>query len=65
MVSLNDLADRPPVAITDEPLDIGGHVMRFLPTPHVPQSMTAASLPWCASRLRYERSPWNHTGGPS
>jgi flavorubredoxin len=38
MVSLNDLADRPPVAITDEPLDIGGHVMRFLPTPHVPHN---------------------------
>jgi len=22
----------------DEPLDIGGHVMRFLPTPHVPHN---------------------------
>ena len=38
MVSLNDLADRPPVAMGDEPLDIGGHVMRFLPTPHVPHN---------------------------
>ena len=38
MVSLNDLADRPPLAIGDEPLDIGGHVMRFLPTPHVPHN---------------------------
>jgi flavorubredoxin len=38
MVSLNDLADRPPVVMTDEPLDIGGHVMRFLPTPHVPHN---------------------------
>jgi flavorubredoxin len=37
MVSLNDLADRPPVAVT-EPIDIGGHVMRFLPTPHVPHN---------------------------
>jgi len=38
MVSLNDLADRAPVAMGDEPLDIGGHVMRFLPTPHVPHN---------------------------
>src|SRR4051794_1793208 len=37
-VSLNDLADRPPLAMGDEPLDIGGHVMRFLPTPHVPHN---------------------------
>jgi flavorubredoxin len=38
MVSLNDLADRAPVPMADEPLDIGGHVMRFLPTPHVPHN---------------------------
>jgi flavorubredoxin len=38
MVSLNDLADRPPVVAADEPLDIGGHRMRFIPTPHVPHN---------------------------
>lgn len=38
MVSLDDLADRPPVPMVDEPLDIGGHVMRFVPTPHVPHN---------------------------
>ncbi len=39
MVSLNDLADRPPRAMgDDEVLDIGGHRMRFLPTPHVPHN---------------------------
>jgi len=38
MVSLNDLADRPPVPMADEPIDIGGHVLRFLPTPHVPHN---------------------------
>lgn len=38
MVSLNDLADRPPVPMPDEPLDIGGHVLRFVPTPHVPHN---------------------------
>lgn len=37
-VSLNDLADRPPVPVADEPVDVGGHVMRFVPTPHVPHS---------------------------
>lgn len=36
-ISLNDLADRPPLAVTDV-LDIGGHRMRFLPTPHVPHN---------------------------
>ena len=39
MLSLNDMADRPPRAMGgDETLDIGGHVMRFLPTPHVPHN---------------------------
>jgi flavorubredoxin len=38
MVSLNDLADRPPLAIGDEALDLGGKRMRFLPTPHVPHN---------------------------
>ncbi len=37
-ISLNDLADRPPMPIIDEPLDLGGHVLRFLPTPHVPHN---------------------------
>lgn len=36
MVSLNDLADRAPVVAGDEPLDIGGHRLRFRATPHVP-----------------------------
>mgnify|MGYP001348961546 FL=1 len=36
MVSLNDLADRPPHIIGDDPLVIGTHQLRFLPTPHVP-----------------------------
>jgi flavorubredoxin len=37
MVSLDDLADRPPRAISpDEVLDTGTHRLRFIPTPHVP-----------------------------
>jgi flavorubredoxin len=39
MVSLNDLADRPPRAMAaDEVLDTGSHRLRFLPTPHVPHN---------------------------
>lgn len=39
MVSLDDLADRPPVPMDDgDVLDIGGHRMRFLATPHVPHN---------------------------
>jgi len=38
LVSLNDLADREPHAIGDEPLDLGTHRLRFLPTPHVPHN---------------------------
>ena len=38
MVSLNDLADRSPHVIGDEPLDLGRHRLRFLPTPHVPHN---------------------------
>ena len=38
MLSINDMADRPPHAVGDEPLVIGSHRMRFLPTPHVPHN---------------------------
>jgi flavorubredoxin len=37
-VSLNDLSDRPPVPIGSEPLDLGRHRLRFIPTPHVPHN---------------------------
>jgi flavorubredoxin len=39
MVSLNDLADRPPHQVQDgDVLDLGGKRMRFLATPHVPHN---------------------------
>jgi flavorubredoxin len=41
MVSLIDLCDRQPVMATDEPLDTGGHRLRFIPTPHVPHNWEA------------------------
>ena len=39
MVSLNDLADRPPRALADgETLDLGTRRIRYLDTPHVPHA---------------------------
>lgn len=39
MVSLNDLADRPPRVLTDgEVLDLGGKRVRWIDTPHVPHA---------------------------
>lgn len=45
MVSLNDLADRPPRALRDgEVLDLGGKRVRHLDTPHVPHCWEARVL---------------------
>jgi flavorubredoxin len=45
MVSLNDLADRPPRSVTDdEVLDLGGKRVRVLATPHVPHGWEAQVL---------------------
>ncbi len=42
MVSLNDLCDRPPVlADPEQARDIGRHVIRTIPTPHVPHGWEA------------------------
>jgi flavorubredoxin len=45
MVSLNDLADRPPVPLTDgQILDLGHHQVRHIDTPHVPHAWEARVL---------------------
>lgn len=45
MVSLTDLADRPPRALANnEVFDIGGYRMRWLDTPHVPHAWEAGLL---------------------
>jgi flavorubredoxin len=44
MVSINDLADRPPVPFAPEPLDLGGRSIRSIPTPHVPHGWDAHVL---------------------
>jgi flavorubredoxin len=42
MVSLNDLADRPPRALADgEVIDLGGKRVRWIDTPHVPHGWEA------------------------
>ncbi|MGH3677649.1 MAG: MBL fold metallo-hydrolase [Mycobacterium sp.] len=40
-ISLIDMCDRPPVVATAEPLDTGGHRLRFIATPHVPHNWEA------------------------
>ena len=45
LVSLNDMADRPPRALADgEVLDLGGKRVRHLDTPHVPHNWEARVL---------------------
>lgn len=45
MVSLGDLADRPPKALGHgEHLDIGGHTLQWFDTPHVPHAWEAGVL---------------------
>jgi flavorubredoxin len=45
LVSLNDMADRPPVPLTDgEVLELGRHRVRHLDTPHVPHGWEARVL---------------------
>jgi flavorubredoxin len=42
MVSVNDLADRPPVPLDDQHvLDLGGKQLRYIATPHVPHGWEA------------------------
>jgi flavorubredoxin len=44
-VSLNDIADRPPRPLADgEVLDLGGHRLRMIATPHVPHGWEAQLL---------------------
>jgi flavorubredoxin len=45
LVSLNDLADRPPRTLADgEVVDLGGKRVRWIDTPHVPHGWEAAVL---------------------
>lgn len=45
VLSVNDLADRPPRLLgDDEVIDLGGRRVRFLPTPHVPHGWDAGVM---------------------
>jgi flavorubredoxin len=45
MVSLNDLADRPPRMLADgETIDLGGKRVRYIDTPHIPHGWEAGVL---------------------
>jgi len=45
MVSVNDMAIRPPRVVgNDESFDIGGHVLRWIDTPHTPHGWEAGVL---------------------
>ncbi|MCO5313123.1 MAG: MBL fold metallo-hydrolase [Microthrixaceae bacterium] len=45
VLSVNDLADRPPRLLgDDEVIDLGGKRVRFLPTPHVPHGWDAGVM---------------------
>jgi flavorubredoxin len=54
LVSLNDLADRPPRALADgEVLDLGGKRVRWIDTPHVPHAWEAGLIHEEATRTLF------------
>jgi len=67
MVSLNDLADRPPRALQDgEVIDLGGKRVRHLDTPHVPHGWEARVLFEETTRTLLCGDLFTHTGdGPA
>jgi len=63
MVSLNDLADRPPRALHDgEVLDLGGRRVRHIDTPHVPHGWEARVLFEETTRTLLCGDLFTHTG---
>src|SRR5262249_19296869 len=62
MVSLNDLADRPPHVIDDEPLVIGSHSRRFIPTPPVPHNWESGLWFDEATRTLFAGDLFTHIG---
>ena len=66
MVSLNDLADRPPRPIADdEVLDLGGKRVQIIATPHVPHGWEAQVLFEDTTRTLFCGDLFTHLGnGP-
>jgi flavorubredoxin len=66
MVSLNDLANRPPRALQhEEVLDLGGKRVRHLDTPHVPHCWDARVLFEETTRTLFCGDLFTHVGKPS
>ena len=67
MVSLNDLADRPPRALQDgEALDLGGRRVRHIDTAHVPHGWESRLLFEETTRTLFCGDLFTHTGnGPA
>ncbi|MBP1595021.1 MAG: fold metallo-hydrolase [Acidobacteria bacterium] len=67
MVSLNDLADRPPRMLEDsEIIDLGGKRVRHIDTPHVPHGWEARVLFEETTRTLFCGDLFTHTGdGPA
>lgn len=67
MVSLNDLADRPPRSLADgEVLDLGGKRVRWLDTPHVPHAWESGLIFEEATRTLFTGDLFTQAGdGPA
>jgi flavorubredoxin len=67
MVSLNDLADRPPRVLADgEVVDLGGKRVRWIDTPHVPHAWESGLMFEETTRTLFAGDLFTHVGdGPA
>jgi flavorubredoxin len=64
MLSLTDMCDRPPVVAGENPLDTGGHRLRFIATPHVPHNWESGLWFDEATSTLLAGDLLTHTGNP-
>jgi flavorubredoxin len=65
MLSLNDMCDRPPVIAPENGAhDIGGHRLRFIPTPHIPHNWESGLWFDEASSTLLAGDLFTHVGNP-
>ena len=63
MVSMNDLADRPPRALADgETLTLGRHVVQWHDTPHLPHSWESGLISETTTRTFFCGDVFTHAG---
>lgn len=66
MVSLNDLADRPPQTLADgEVIDLGGRRVRYIDTPHVPHGWDAGLMFEESTQTLLCSDLFTHLGDPT